>query len=115
MPEYSAVFKDRLVRRLVGPQAISANRLAAELGVPQATLARWRAAAEAALGTRAVRPGPSPDADRIRELERELQRKDQALAKTAALFVLKKRHRRSGRTRTIPRTRGPRVTCGGPS
>lgn len=146
MPEYSAVFKDRLVRRLVGPKAISATRLAAEVGVPQATLSRWlvaarsvdgmtkrpkstwsgaeklrvviaaqgldetalgallrreglhaaqldewRAAAEAALGTRTVRPGPSPDADRIRELERELRRKDQALAETAALLVLKKK------------------------
>ena len=146
MPQYSRAFKDRLVRRLVGPQAVSATRLAAEVGVPQATLSRWlaavrsvdgmtkrpstkwsgaeklrvviaaqgleeaalgallrreglhmaqltewRAAAEAALGVRPARPGPSPDAERIRTLEHELRRKDRALAETAALLVLKKK------------------------
>jgi transposase-like protein len=144
MVYYSTAFKDRLVRRLIGPQAVSANRLAAEVGVPQATLSRWlvaarsvdgmtkrpkqtwsgaeklriviasqdldetalgallrhegvhtaqltewRTAAEAALGTRPVRPGPSPEAERIRDLERERRRKDRALAETAALLVLK--------------------------
>ncbi len=144
--QYSTAFKDRLVRRLVGPQAVSATRLAAEVGVPQATLSRWlvaarsvegmtkrpkttwsgaeklrvviaaqgldetalgallrreglheaqltawRAAAEAALGARPVRPGASVEAERIRDLERELRRKDQALAETAALLVLKKK------------------------
>ena len=143
--QYSSAFKDRLVRRLVGPQAVSANRLAIEVGVPQATLSRWlvaarsvdgmtkrprkkwsvaeklrvlsaaqdldeaalgallrreglhapqlaewRAAAEAALGARIARPGPSPEVERIRDLERELRRKDRALAETAALLVLKK-------------------------
>ena len=38
-----------------------------------------------------TRPGTSPDAQRIRALERELRRKDAALAETAALLVLKKR------------------------
>ena len=42
------------------------------------------------------------DAKRIRALEKELNRKDKALAETAALLVLKKKSRRSGETRTTP-------------
>jgi transposase-like protein len=145
--QYTAAFKDRMVRRLVGPNARSANAVAAEVGVAQETLSRWlraagnvsgmtrakrtrwtgteklrvvteahglsgselgtllrreglheaqltawRAAAEAAL----TEPGrgravPSVEAKRIKELERELRRKDAALAETAALLVLKKK------------------------
>ena len=165
MQTYSAAFKARVVQRLMGPRAVSANRLAATVGVSQETLSRWlrharsvegmtapkkrtprwtgadklrvvlaaegledealgallrqeglhaaqlaewRAAAEAALGTPAPRrpSGPSPEAQRIVALERELRRKEAALAETAALLVLKKKSKRSGRTRTIPRTRG---------
>jgi transposase-like protein len=150
VPEYSAAFKARVVQRLVGPHAVSANALAKELGVSQESLSRWlriarsvggmppsnrqktqwtgaeklravtaaagltgselgaflrreglheaqlaawREAAEAALGAPPARPRPgsSPEAQRIRELERELRRKDQALAETAALLVLKKK------------------------
>jgi transposase len=135
------------VSRLVGPAARSANAMAAEVGVPQATLSRWlraarnvsdmtrpmgkkwtgteklrvvreahglsgsalgallrreglhepqltawRAAAEAALAEPARgRATPSVEAKRIQELERELRRKDHALAETAALLVLKKK------------------------
>jgi len=61
-------------------------------GLHEAQLTAWRTAAEAALGASArARPGRSPEAQRIRELERELRRKDQALAETAALLVLKKK------------------------
>jgi transposase len=145
--QYSAAFKARVVRRLVGPQAVSANRLSAEVGVSQVSLSRWlsearsvegmpkrdakkwtgaeklrvvlaaeglsdidlgallrreglhaaqliewRGAAEAALGppARVVR---TEEAARIQELERELRRKDRALAETAALLVLKKKVR----------------------
>lgn len=145
--QYSAAFKMRMVRRLVGPSAQSANAVAAEVGVSQESLSRWlratgnvggmtrastrkwtgveklrvvreahglsetalgallrreglhetqliawRAAAEAALAepTRG-RATPSVEAKRIQELERELRRKDQALAETAALLVLKKK------------------------
>ena len=147
MQQFSDAFKARVVQRLVGPRAVSANALAAEVGVSQESLSRWlraarsvggmtpsqqkpwtgaeklrvvneasgltgsalgaflrraglheaqltawRAAAEAALGAPArPRPGGSPEAQRIRELERELRRKDKALAETAALLVLKKK------------------------
>ena len=150
MPQYGEAFKTRMVGRLVGPAARSATAVAAEVGVPQATLSRWllaarnvsdmprstskqskpwtgadklrvvteargleasalgallrreglheaqltawRAAAEAALAEPARgRAGPSREAKRIQELERELRRKDKALAETAALLVLKKK------------------------
>ena len=144
---YTEAFKSRVVRRLVGPSAQSANAVAAEVGVAQATLSRWlvaarnvgdmprattkkwtgaeklrvvtearglsesalgallrreglheaqliawRAAAEAALTDPARgRPVPSAETKRIQALERELRRKDAALAETAALLVLKKK------------------------
>ena len=147
MQQFSDAFKQWLVRRLVGPHAMSANALAEEVGVSQESLSRWlraarsvggmtpsskthwtgaeklrvvteardltgstlgaflrreglhetqltawRAAAEAALGAPArPRPSGSPEAKRIVELERELRRKDKALAETAALLVLKKK------------------------
>ena len=60
-------------------------------GLHTAQLAEWRAAAEAALGAQGPRrpAGPSPEAQRIVALERELRRKEAALAETAALLVLK--------------------------
>ena len=147
VPQYSEAFKTRMVRRLVGPSAVSATAMAQEVGVPQATLSRWlvaarnvgdmtrsttkkwtgveklrvvreahglsgsdlgaflrreglheaqltawRAAAEAALAEPARgRTPPSVEAKRIQELERELRRKNAALAETAALLVLKKK------------------------
>lgn len=41
MASYSEKFKERMVRRLVGPNAISANQLADEVGISQSTLSRW--------------------------------------------------------------------------
>ena len=173
MAQYSESFRSRMVARLVGPRAMSANALSQEVGVSQvalsrwlretrsvgcmtqssgkkkkswtgaeklrvlteaaglsesdlgallrreglheAQLAEWRQVAEAALAEGQLTRGrakPSAeavrDALRIEELEREVRRKDKALAETAALLVLKKKSRRSGgprRTRTISWTR----------
>ena len=150
MQTYRTALKARVVRRLMGPRAISANCLAATVGVSQETrsrwlrqarsvhgmtapkkrtprwsgaeklrvvlaaegledealgallrqeglhaaqLAEWRAVAETTLDTLPTRrsSGPSPEAQRIVVLERELRRKEAALAETAALLVLKKR------------------------
>jgi transposase len=149
MPQYSTAFKSRMLRRLIGPDAVSANALAQEVGVGQTLLSRWlresrtvepmtsskkkrwtgaeklrvllearglsetdlgallrreglhetdltawQAAAEAALspGRRAsASPEQQRDQRRIHELEREVRRKDAALAETAALLVLKKK------------------------
>jgi len=60
-------------------------------GVHEADLAEWRSAALVALGPRPKTPAGSGEARRVRELERELLRKDKALAETAALLVLKKK------------------------
>ena len=45
MKQYTTAFKARVLQRLVGPRAISAYRLASEVGVSQVTLSRWLAAA----------------------------------------------------------------------
>ena len=148
MTQYSPAFKSRMLQRLIGPSAVSANALAQEVGVGQTLLSRWlresrnvermasspnkkkrwtgaeklrvvsaargldehalgallrregvheaeltawQAAAEAALTDAPGRAPRSAEAQRIQELERELRRKDAALAETAALLVLKKK------------------------
>ncbi len=155
--QYSAKFKARIVAKMVGPHAVSANALSSEVGINQPTLSRWlreahtvpamrkkttrlkngvharrpqdwspeeklRVVVEAsgladeergaflrkeglhqaqldewlamARSSLAVRKGTqkaSAESKRIRELERELRRKEKALAETAALLVLQKK------------------------
>lgn len=62
-------------------------------GVHEAQLAEWRAAATAALQppSRRERKAANIERRRIRDLEREVARKDKALAEAAALLVLKKK------------------------
>ena len=148
MKQYTTACKARVLQRLVGPRAISAYRLSAEVGVSQVTRSRWlaaarsvpsmatpgkkwtgaqklrvilaahglsetdlgallrreglhaaqledwRAAAETALedpSGRREKPVPHPDPKRLAEVERELRRKEKALAEAAALLVLKKK------------------------
>jgi transposase len=168
VPQYSEAFRSRMVARMAGPRAVSANALSQEVGVSQGCLSRWlrevgtagsvegmtqssgkkknskkawtgaeklrvlteasglsesdlgallrreglreaqlsewrlvaEAAAKAALGEGgSTRGGRAPKlsgeavhaAARIKELEREVRRKDKALAETAALLVLKKK------------------------
>lgn len=154
---FSEGFKANALRRLVGPDAIPATRLAIELGVWRSTLSRWLRAArtvpamggsdnvtrggksprewspeeklgvvveslglsEEQLGEFLRRKGlhraqldewrtlarqalaesakghgprkPTAEDKRIRALEKELQRKDKALAEVTALLVLKKK------------------------
>lgn len=165
---YSESMKARMIKRMTGPDAMSANALSKEVGISQGTLSRWlRAAATVApvskkkrrapasktpasrrAGRRAqdwttveklrvvietaemseeelgaflrrkglhreqleqwriaaaealekpsgrrgrAKRGPTPEQKRIRELERQLQRKEKALAEAAALLVLKKK------------------------
>lgn len=159
MMEYSELVRARMVRRMVGPNAVAATELSRETGIPQPTLSRWlrgaasiqlvttkkstnevEAAADdakrpqdwsaeermrfvleagglgdqelgellrrrgvhreqldawrASLDEAFARPNPSrrsPEGRRIKQLERELARKDKALAETAALLVLQKK------------------------
>jgi transposase len=62
-------------------------------GVHEAQLVEWRAAAMAGLQrpSRRERKAANVERLRVRKLERELQRKDKALAEAAALLVLKKK------------------------
>jgi hypothetical protein len=64
-------------------------------GVHEAELEQWRSAVleagRAALESGSSKAARGTDGRRIKELERELRRKDKALAETAALLVLKKK------------------------
>ena len=140
---FSVAFKQKMVQRLTGKNAVSASQLAREIGVRQQNLSRWlqegrslpimtdkpkpaerertveqkaRVLAEASNldgeeltaylereGVKlaeyeqwriALDEGGRASAStnkRIRQLERELARKDKALAEAAALLVLKKK------------------------
>ena len=137
---YSLAFKQKMIERLTGKEALSASQLSRETGVRQQNLSRWlqearslpmvssrdvteqasfeqkaRVLLEAAnlrgeqLHAYLEREGikladferwrialqedgrqPSATSKRIRQLERELARKEKALAEAAALLVLKK-------------------------
>lgn len=64
-------------------------------GLHEAHLGQWRRrvteAAMEALESKSSRKKASAEAKRVRKLERELRRKEKALAETAALLVLKKK------------------------
>jgi len=71
------------------------NAWCREQGVFPTELDSWRVSATTALtdpeGVRATPQATRADKKRIKELERELLRKDKALAETAALLVLSKK------------------------
>lgn len=98
--EGTARSAEEKVRIVMEAAAIPPNELGAYLrreGVHEAELAQWRAAAmEAAKtaleGGSASKPaGRGSDGRRIKDLERELRRKEKALAEAAALLVLQKK------------------------
>lgn len=60
-------------------------------GLHREQLDEWKHALEEALARPRRGARASGDAKRIKELEREIARKDKALAETAALLVLKKK------------------------
>lgn len=62
-------------------------------GLHEADLAAWRETALSALGGSQSAPTRTGEGKRVRELEKELRRKDRALAETAALLVLQKKVR----------------------
>jgi transposase len=87
------------IRIVMAAAALGPGELGAFLrreGVHEAELEQWREAvvsgATSALEGGATRPSSrGADTKRIKELERELRRKDKALAETAALLVLQKK------------------------
>jgi transposase len=90
---------DEKLRIVMAAAALGPNELGAFLrreGVHEAELSQWRTAAmdaaKSALDGATTKPGPrGAEGKRIKELERELRRKDKALAETAALLVLQKK------------------------
>lgn len=60
-------------------------------GLHEADLAEWRQAAFAALGGATKAAAGGSEGRRVRELEKQLRRKDKALAEAAALLVLQKK------------------------
>jgi transposase len=89
--QWTSAEKLRVVTAASGLTGTALGAFLRREGLHEAQLTAWREAAETALGAPArPRPGASLEAQRIRELERELRRKDKALAETAALLVLKK-------------------------
>jgi hypothetical protein len=60
-------------------------------GLHEVDLKGFEAEALAGLTPATRQTGPSPEAKRIAELERELRRKDKALAEAAAILVLRKK------------------------
>ena len=155
MTQYSESFKSKMVQRMVGPTALSASRLARQVGIAQPTLSKWLRDAQGNIGSvKFDSPPPPPanprrpedwspeerlqavleasrlrdeelgaflrqkglheailtewkaaalealapqkkttDSRRVRELEKQLRRKDKALAEAAALLVLQKKVR----------------------
>ena len=70
------------------PDDEARGRLLRERGLYSVEIERWRAQMLAALKNMSNRNDPKDR--RIKELERELRRKEKALAETAALLTLKK-------------------------
>ena len=60
-------------------------------GIHEGQLELWRAAALGALGEGEKKRKRSPERQRIKQLEKELNRKDKALAEVTALLALKKK------------------------
>ncbi|WP_437851709.1 transposase [Sorangium sp. So ce363] len=85
---------EQKLRAMTEAAALSERELGEYLrreGLHEAQLAEWRKAALEALGGPAkAGHGPAPSR-RVRELERQLRRKDKALAEAAALLVLQKK------------------------
>ena len=89
----SADEKLRLVLEASALPEVQLGEFMRRHGLHEADLAAWRETALGALGATPVAQSRSGDARRVRELEKELRRKDKALAETAALLVLQKKVR----------------------
>lgn len=92
---WSAVSRLEAVIATASMDEVQKNAWCREQGLYGNDLVQWRQSATAALNApEAERASPQQtrsDQRRIKELERELHRKDKALAETAALLVLSKK------------------------
>lgn len=86
--DWSAEERLRVVRETTDLTGADLGAVLRREGLHSGVVEEWRADALAALGGKRQR---TREQKRIRELERELTRKDKALAETAALLVLTKK------------------------
>jgi transposase-like protein len=86
--DWSAEERLRVVRETAGLTGAELGAALRREGLHSAVVDEWRDDALSALGGKRQR---TREQKRIRELERELKRKDKALAETAALLVLTKK------------------------
>ncbi len=90
----SAEEKMRLVMTATGLPPEELGAFLRREGVHEAEVEQWRTAILEVLESGVAKgSGRSVDGKRVKELERELRRKDKALAETAALLVLQKKVR----------------------
>lgn len=87
--------KLRVVREATGIDEAGLGALLRREGLHQADLDRFRQevleAAGEGFAARKKHSGPTPEQKRLKKLEKELKRKDKALAEAAALLVLRKK------------------------
>ena len=90
---WTAQEKLRLVNEASGLGEEELGAFLRREGLHEALLKEWTEAATQALSTpsKRKRNKPSPEAKRIRSLEKELHRKEKALAEVAALLALQKK------------------------
>jgi len=82
----------RVLREADGLDDTELGALLRREGLHEVQLEQWRQAVdEAALSALGGRKQRSADQKKVRQLERELKRKDKALAEAAALLVLQKK------------------------
>ena len=85
-PEYSDKFKRKMVQRLSGPNAVSANALSRETGVAQGSLSRWLIAAGTIRGVTDKRKNKAPSTSPFRTTrERTPDEKISLVAEAARL------------------------------
>lgn len=89
--QWTTAEKLRVVAAAVGLKDEELGEFLRREGLHKAQLDEWRAAVTAGLEKPKKEAKPSPEAKRVKELEKELRRKEKALAEAAALLVLKKK------------------------
>jgi len=89
--DWSAQERLRVVNEASGLAEKDLGEFLRREGLHEETLAAWRRAALEGLQASAPEKPRGGDRKRIKQLERELARKDKALAEAAALLVLKKK------------------------
>jgi len=89
--DWTAEEKIRAVAETIGLKGEALGAYLRRRGLHREQLAQWQESARAALERPISRRRGKVEAKRVKELERELRKKEKALAETAALLVLRKK------------------------